>query len=289
MQEIKDLAAPAIPVKPREFVEKNYDFSTVGRRVDHISYMTKSEILKIYDELVKDFDGQEDPIEPSGLKDEGLLAASVFHPQTSFDGHFKYPTIESSAASLMYAITHNHAFHNGNKRTAMVAMLVFLDRHKTCLICDEDELFKISLDLADHKIGDDIYPYSDSEIYGLTHWIQEKSKIIKVGERPLTRKKLEQILTGFGCKILDNGKVERVIRSRGLFSIPKKFVSTRALVKSSSPGHAVDMGFVKTLRRDLGLSSEHGIGSETFYDKAPFTSSDFIIKYKNLLRRLSKF
>lgn len=278
--------------KPTKIIYKVHDFSTIGRKIDSEEYLKRDEVLTIYNELVSDFESLDDPIQPAGIKDENLLDAAIFHPLTSYEHIFKYPTIETSAAALMYALSHNHAFHNGNKRTAIVAMMVFLDRHNICLICNEDELFKISLKLADHKMVDAASLYPDAEIYELAKWIHLKSKIMKKGERPITLRKLKQILTHFDCTILGNGKVQRTIHTKPIFGFsrpPRILFSTRAINQIISDGRDVDTWLVKSIREDLELTPEKGgVDSEIFYEMAKLTPSDFITKYKTLLKRLSK-
>lgn len=275
--------------KSIKLVIKNHNFSSVGKITDIIKYISKDEVLKIHEELVVDFSNLDDPIQPSGVRDERLLDSAVFHPMTSYNSRVKYQTIESAAAALMYSLSHNHAFHNGNKRTAIVTMLVFLDKHNFYITCDEDDLFKISLKLADHKLVDEIYLYSDAEIYELAKWIHNNSKTIKKGERTITLKKLKQILHHFNCNILDNGKVQRVIESKFLgFTNKRTLHSKRAIGNTISDGEEVDKSLIKSMRDDLELNASNGIDSDFFYEKATFTSSDFINKYKNLLRKLSK-
>ncbi len=301
LSKVKDIIAIKLKIKdstdltnfqPRQIkvITRDHDFSAIGKIVSPMNYITKDEILKIYEELVTDFIGFEDPIEPAGVKDEDLLESAIFHPTTSYDYDYKYPTAETAGAALMYALTHNHAFHNGNKRTAMVAMLVFLDRHNIFLTCDEDDLFKVSLKLADHKLVDEIYLYMDSEIDELACWIHDNSKIFKKGERPITLKKLRQILTHFDCTILDNGKVERTINTSGFLGLSKKktLTSKRTIEDSISGGKEIDKGLIKSLREDLELNTVGSIDSEMFYEMDSFTTSDFINKYKNLLKRLAK-
>lgn len=47
----------------------------------------------------------------------------------SFDGVDVYPTVEEKAANLLYFITKNHAFSDGNKRIAAAVFLYFLERN----------------------------------------------------------------------------------------------------------------------------------------------------------------
>lgn len=52
----------------------------------------------------------------------------------TFDGKELYPTLESKAANLLYLITKNHSFIDGNKRIASTIFLYFLDRNKALFI-----------------------------------------------------------------------------------------------------------------------------------------------------------
>ncbi len=273
---------------PKAKIIRDHDFSSIGKKVEDIHYISEEEILKIHEELESDFSNFSDPISPPGLKDSNLLNSALFHAATSYEGHSKYPTIETAGAALMYALSHNHTFHNGNKRTAIVALLVFLDRHNVCLTCDEDELFRTSLKLADHKLVPEESLYADAEIYRLAQWIHSNSTGIEKGERPITLKKLKHILFDFNCTILDNGRVERRIKKENFWRSEDTLVSKKIISTILSDGRMVDRRLIKSLREDLRLTPEYGIDSKAFYDKAAFSSSDFILKYKNLLRRLSK-
>lgn len=268
---------------------KKLDFSSIGKITSPLQHIKKEEVLKMYEELVSDFSSFEDPISPAGLKDEGLLEAALLHPQTAYLGKIKYPSIETAGACLMYALSHNHPFFNGNKRTAIVATLVFLDRHNICLTCNEDEVFKISLKVADHRMAGDGYIDSDAEIYELAKWMHENSKIMKKGERPISLRKLRQLLAKFNCEILPNGKVKRT-RVKTFFSIPRNtiLISKKQISSTLSEGDEVRHGLIKSIREDLELDSAHNIDSDSFYSEAEFSSSEFISKYKNLLRRLSR-
>lgn len=62
-----------------------------------------------------------------GLRDQALLESAVAAPQATYGGEplFKDP-VEIAAAYLFY-LCRNHAFVDGNKRTALAACLVFLE------------------------------------------------------------------------------------------------------------------------------------------------------------------
>ncbi|MEC0032104.1 type II toxin-antitoxin system death-on-curing family toxin [Bacillus cereus] len=66
------------------------------------------------------------PSEPVGVKDLGLLESAIDRPKSSAFGEDAYPTIFEKAAALFESIGKNHAFLNANKRTAFIALNLFL-------------------------------------------------------------------------------------------------------------------------------------------------------------------
>lgn len=62
----------------------------------------------------------------SGVRDENLLASAVNTPFQTFMGNNLYPSIYDKAAQLCYGIANNHPFTDGNKRTALHSMYVYL-------------------------------------------------------------------------------------------------------------------------------------------------------------------
>lgn len=60
------------------------------------------------------------------VADEGLLQAAVARPRASVFGEDAYPTPWDKAAALLHSLAHNHAFVDGNKRTAWASAWAFL-------------------------------------------------------------------------------------------------------------------------------------------------------------------
>ena len=94
-----------------------------------LRHLTSDEIAGIHACLESDFADTDDPIRPPGIRDRNLLDSAAFRPKTSLGDTAKYPTVEMAAAALLHSLVLNHAFYNGNKRTALVAVLVFLDEN----------------------------------------------------------------------------------------------------------------------------------------------------------------
>ncbi|WP_052851307.1 type II toxin-antitoxin system death-on-curing family toxin [Streptomyces avicenniae] len=60
------------------------------------------------------------------VRDMGLLVSAVERPRTHVFGAELYPAPHDKAAALLHAVARNHALIDGNKRTAWLAMRVFL-------------------------------------------------------------------------------------------------------------------------------------------------------------------
>jgi death-on-curing protein len=58
----------------------------------------------------------------AGVRDRGLLESAVMAPRSGY-----YATLAELAAVYMHGIAKNHAFVDGNKRTAFIAALSFLE------------------------------------------------------------------------------------------------------------------------------------------------------------------
>nr|WP_156889953.1 type II toxin-antitoxin system death-on-curing family toxin [Planococcus lenghuensis] len=69
--------------------------------------------------------------EQTGVKDHALLDSALKRPQQSVFGEDAYPTLHLKAAALLESLAQNHAFHNANKRTALVCTAVFY-RYNGC-------------------------------------------------------------------------------------------------------------------------------------------------------------
>jgi death-on-curing protein len=69
--------------------------------------------------------------EPHQLLDEGLLESAVTRPQNRW-GMSGERDVVRLATTLLYGVAKNHAFEQGNKRTATVAALVFLEVNGYC-------------------------------------------------------------------------------------------------------------------------------------------------------------
>ncbi len=83
----------------------------------HLSIET---VVEIHVEAIRQFGGL------GGVRDENLLASAVLAPQSTFGGKSPYHDLVEIAAAYLFYICKNHPFIDGNKRTALMAAIVFL-------------------------------------------------------------------------------------------------------------------------------------------------------------------
>jgi len=91
-------------------------------------------------------------IGPNGLIDFGRLDAAVVRPQSTAFGEDAFPTIHEKAAALLHGIARNHAFIDGNKRTALSAMDVFYRINGYVITADQGDLVALTVDAAEGQL-----------------------------------------------------------------------------------------------------------------------------------------
>lgn len=96
--------------------------NTSGKEIYQLTY--KEAIIQI--QLVKKAYGNSDLF---GHEKDDSFQSSVATIYQTFDGVDLYPSIEEKAANLLYFITKNHSFSDGNKRIAAFLFLYFLERN----------------------------------------------------------------------------------------------------------------------------------------------------------------
>ena len=256
------------------------------------SYLEEEDIIAIHQALVKDFANDEDPIAPPGVKEPGLIGSAVNRPRTSFGDDLKYPTIEMAAAALLHSVVHNHCFFNGNKRTALVAMLTFLDDNSFIATCDEKELFRFTLKLAGHNLVPRHYGnLPDREVLVAAQWIRAHSRAVEKGERPIPWLRLKRILNGYGCEFSTPSRGNRLNITRTVdVQKRRRRRQQRTLhiqVQYSGEGQEVARNTIRDIRRELELDEEHQIDSAAFYE-AKALPDDFVKTYAKTLKRLGR-
>lgn len=264
----------------------------IGRAVEP-QYLTVEDVLHVHEALTHEFATSDDPIDPPGARDYGLLESAVYRCQTSLGADRKYPTPEMASASLLYGITHDHPFHNGNKRTALVSMLSMLDKNGATLTCSQGDLFKFVLRFAQHRFSAQRGgPDPDRETLAAADWICENLRQVERGERPLKWRELKQRLRRYEVawehvNVGNRIKLTRQVTRRAGWFGRMRSEELTCPTHYGDDGREVRRSQLNQIRSQLQLTEEFGIDSAAFY-AAETEIDDFIANYRKILYRLAK-
>lgn len=87
-----------------------------------------------------------------GVREEGLLDSALARPQNL--AAYGEPDITDLAASYAYGLAKNHAFVDGNKRTALVVCETFIMDNGGLLDASDAELAVLFEELADGQLSE---------------------------------------------------------------------------------------------------------------------------------------
>ena len=97
-----------------------------------------------------------DESELFGKEKDDSFKGSIGNIYQSFGGQEVYPTLEEKAAHLLYFVTKNHSFYDGNKRIAATMFLYFLDRNGVLFLdgkklIDDHTLVALTIMIAESR------------------------------------------------------------------------------------------------------------------------------------------
>jgi death-on-curing protein len=112
-------------------------------------FLSPEDVLDIHALQIARYGGLE------GVRDAGLLESALAQPMATFGGEFVHADLFAMAAAYLFHIVRNHPFVDGNKRTGLLATLVFLDLNGVTLERGTDALYDLTMALAEGRAGKD--------------------------------------------------------------------------------------------------------------------------------------
>jgi death on curing protein len=109
---------------------------------ERVLFLTIDDVLQMHAIAIADQGG--DP----ALLNRGLLESALAMPQQQFGGAYLHDGIPAMAAAYAFHICKNHAFADGNKRSALAAMVGFLALNDWRLDASNEDAEEIILRLA---------------------------------------------------------------------------------------------------------------------------------------------
>ena len=107
-----------------------------------------SDAIEFHKDLTKEYRNLE------GVRDIKLLESAISNPFQSMFGEDLYKSIEAKAARLAFGIINNHPFVDGNKRTGLHCMLVFLLLNEYDIEYTQEEIEELAVGIAEKTIVD---------------------------------------------------------------------------------------------------------------------------------------
>jgi death-on-curing protein len=96
-----------------------------------------------------------------GLRDEGILRSALERPVNKWQ--YEQASLPELAAAYAFGLAKNHAFVDGNKRIAFMAMMTFLVKNGVAFSPDPAQATQIILSLAAGEVSEE----------SLTRWIRD--------------------------------------------------------------------------------------------------------------------
>jgi death-on-curing protein len=118
-------------------------------------WLTLEEVRAAHEKQIVRFGG------PGGIRDENALASALARPINRWQ--YEQSDLATLAASYAFGLARNHAFVDGNKRIAFVAMMVFLRLNGVRFAPDQAQATAAIIGLAAGEIDE----------AGLTRWIRD--------------------------------------------------------------------------------------------------------------------
>ena len=105
-------------------------------------------VLAIHDAHLAEHGG------PSGIRDQNLLESALARPRNLFS-YSPNATVRQIAAAYAIGIAKNHAFVDGNKRTAWVVSAVFLELNGVSIMASQTDVVRAMRGIADGTISEE--------------------------------------------------------------------------------------------------------------------------------------
>ena len=104
-----------------------------------IRYLTASDLYNINNDVMEG---------NTLVRDMHLLNSAARRPSMVLFGQAQFPTVLEKAAALLHSLAYHHLFMDGNKRTAVRAVTLFLKLNGYVITWDYDDEYPYVLEVA---------------------------------------------------------------------------------------------------------------------------------------------
>jgi death-on-curing protein len=115
-------------------------------QTDQPKWITYHQAIAIHSRELRRFGGA------PGLRDEGMLQSALERPINKWQ--YEQASLPELAAAYAFGLAKNHAFVDGNKRIAFMAMMVFLRKNGIRFAPDQAQAASVILALAAGEVSE---------------------------------------------------------------------------------------------------------------------------------------
>lgn len=109
-------------------------------------FLDIEDVLLIHEEQLATYGGA------AGIRDTSLLESAVAMPRASAGGELAHEDLFAMAAAYAFHVAQNQPFLDGNKRTGLLAALVFLELNGVAIRDPDGRLHDAMLGIAERRL-----------------------------------------------------------------------------------------------------------------------------------------
>ena len=110
-------------------------------------FLTIENVIKIHLTQIEIFGGIH------GIRDISLLDSAIKAPCQTFDRKLLYKNAQEVSAAYIFHIIKNHPLIDGNKRTGVIAGLMFLKENNYKINLSQKEFFLVGIGVANSSVN----------------------------------------------------------------------------------------------------------------------------------------
>ena len=256
------------------------------------------DVLRAHFLIADYFYGEEYGIAGVGPRDANLLHSAIYRQFVSFGGKDKWNTPYERCATLVFGLIKDHPFHDANKRTGLLVLLFFLNKHGKIPTVNQKVLENFVVDIAKnqlhkHRRYKDFQRKSvDPEVLFIADYLRRKSRKRDSKYYEVTYRELDKLLNSFDCclsnphnNFIDVCKIVNKKKILGLGKTEKKMIKV-AQIGFPSWKKSVGKGAIRTVRNATDLTPQKGVDSARFFHGVDPLNT-LIDDYQRILERLA--
>lgn len=259
--------------------------------------VTAADVLRAHFTLAAHFGSSGDGFGGVGPRSLQLLQSAVSRQFVSLGRARKWTTLYELSATLFYGLIRDHAFHDANKRTALLTLLFQLAKNNRTPKLGTRDLELLTLrtterQLRQYRQYERFDRSRDADVRFIAYFLRRYTRDLDHRHYIVTYRELNAILARFRARLVNptGNRIDVVLEV-------EDYRGVVAFRKTTFEKHVVQIGFhdwgsevsptdIRALRAALDLTEAHGVDSQVFFQGVDPVES-LIREYAGPLHRLA--